>query len=332
MNSRIKLTGKKWGPQNLIKMRTPIRLASIDIGSNAIRLFVGQNTKSGKVRVLKDMRASVRLGKDAFTKGYIRPLTLLELEKALKQFRLMCDALRVHHIQAVGTSALRDSQNGQKIIKKLHSTTGIKVNVINGVREANLLFRAVTHAVDLQNKNALLMDMGGGSLEIVTSQRGHATGLQSLPLGTVRLLSKVGPKGKYEDYAQIVRTPLYRLRVQTFGQKSPNSHLLIGTGGNLRALGKLCERLGLSRSRTRFSRQNLEVLTLVLFKLTNAQRIKRFQLRKDRADVILPAAVVTLELMRIFEIETILVPNVGIKNGLFWEGVEKISQQRRRRP
>lgn len=330
----IKLTGKKWRPHNLNWMssplKIPLRLASIDIGSNAIRLFVGQNTKSGKIRVLKDMRASVRLGKDAFTRGYIRPLTLLELEKALKQFRIMCDNLRVHHIQAVGTSALRDSHNGLKIIKKLQSSTGIKVHVINGMREANLLFRAVTHAVDLRDKNAILMDMGGGSLEIVMSQKGHATGLQSLPLGTVRLLSRVGIKGAYEDYAQLIRSPLYRLRVQSFGQKSPNTHLLIGTGGNLRALGKLCERLGLSRSRTRFTRHNLEVLTQVLFKLSNAQRIKRFQLRKDRADVILPAAVVTLELMRIFEIETILVPNVGIKNGLFWESVEKIGRRSRK--
>jgi exopolyphosphatase / guanosine-5'-triphosphate,3'-diphosphate pyrophosphatase len=79
----------------------------------------------------------------------------------------------------------------------------------------------------------------------------------------------------------------------------------------------------LSRSRNRFQRQHLEILAQRLFQMSLAQRIKRFQLRKDRADVILPATVVTLELMRIFEITEILVPNVGLKNGLFWESMER---------
>jgi exopolyphosphatase/guanosine-5'-triphosphate,3'-diphosphate pyrophosphatase len=103
---------------------------------------------------------------------------------------------------------------------------------------------------------------------------------------------------------------------------------MIGTGGNLRALGKLCFRLGLSRSRNRFQRAHLETLALRLFALSLPQRMKRFQLRRDRADVILPAAVVTLELMRIFEIHEIVVPNVGLKNGLFWEAVDHVRARR----
>lgn len=309
--------------------KSPLRLASIDIGSNAIRLFVGQNTKSGRIRILKDARASVRLGKDAFTAGYIRPRTQVELAKALQHFRATCDQLRVEHIQAVGTSALRDSRNGKKVIEKIKDQTGIKVQLINGTREANLLYRAVAHAVELKDKNSLLMDMGGGSLEVVICRQGRAVRLQSLPLGTVRMLSKVGTNGSYEDYAQWIRTPLYRLRAAIFTRRSESARLLVGTGGNLRALGKLCERTGLSRGRSRFTRRNLEILTLNLFRLTNSQRMKRFQLRKDRADVILPAAVVTLEMMRIFDIEEIMVPNVGIKNGLFWEGLEKFGRQNR---
>lgn len=317
------MTVKKAKHQNQRVDQTPLRLASIDIGSNAIRLFVGQPAKNGTVRVLEDERASVRLGKDAFSKGYIRPNTLNDLEQALILFRTLCERWNVTQIRAVGTSALRDSTNSARVIDQLKRRTGIEVKLINGHREASLLHKAVSHAVDLKRKTALLLDMGGGSLEVVLSRNGRLVTKESLPLGTVRLLSKVSRKHQYEDIAQWVRTPLYRLRLHLLGRQQNPVELMVGTGGNLRALGKLCFRLGLSRSRNRFSRHALELLSHRLFALSLQQRAKRFQLRKDRADVILPAAVVTLEMMRIFEIQEIVVPNVGLKNGLFWDAMER---------
>lgn len=303
--------------------QTPLRLASIDIGSNAIRLFVGQHSKSGRVRVLEDTRASVRLGKDAFSAGYIKPMTVRELERALNIFRQLCERWNVSQIQAVGTSALRDSANSRKVIDQLRRNTGINVKLIHGQHEASLLHKAVSYALDIGHKNALLLDMGGGSLEVVLSRQGKMITKQSLPLGTVRLLSKVSRKHQYEDIAQWVRTPLYRLRLELLGRNQSPLDLMVGTGGNLRALGKLCFRLGLSRSPNRFQRQHLEALSARLFHMNLKQRMKRFQLKKDRADVILPAAVVTLEMMRIFEFHEIVVPNVGLKNGIFWDALEK---------
>lgn len=303
---------------------SPLRMASIDIGSNAIRLFVGQKSRSGRITILEDQRASVRLGKDAFSAGYIRPVTQHELERALKHFRLICERLDVHQIRAVGTSALRDSSNSRKVIDQLKERTGIQVRLIDGHREAGLLHKAVNHSLDLSQKTALLVDMGGGSLEVVLSRKGRLASKHSLPLGTVRLLSKVQSNPRYEDIAHWVRTPLYRLRIQLLGTRQKPVDLMVGTGGNLRALGKLCFRLGLSRSRNRFQRAHLEALVLPLFQMSLSQRMKRFQLKKDRADVILPAAVVTLEMMRIFEIQEILVPNVGLKNGLFWEHMDRV--------
>lgn len=304
-------------------MSERLRLASIDIGSNAIRLFVGQRSTNGRVKVLEDQRASVRLGKDAFSTGYIRPVTQAELIKALRKFRSICDRLEVQSIRAVGTSALRDSTNSGKVIKQLKDQTGIQVHLINGHREAALLHKAVLHALNISSKNAILLDMGGGSLEVVISRRGRLVTKESLPLGSVRLLSKVSNNPTYEEIAQHVRTPLYRLRLHLLGRQQKPADLMVGTGGNLRALGKLCQRLGLSRSRNRFQRAHLEHLVFRLFRLTLNQRMKRFQLRKDRADVILPAAVVTLEMMRIFEIHEIQVPNVGLKNGLFWDAMDR---------
>jgi len=302
----------------------PIRMASVDIGSNAIRLFVGQKSKSGRIKVLEDRRASVRLGKDVFAHGRITSVTRDELARALKKFRKTCDELGVTKIKAVGTSALRDSKNGRQVIAHLKARTGIQVDVINGHREAMLLHRAVSENYDLKTRTSMLMDMGGGSLEIVLSRRGRIRYKESLPIGTVRMLSKVGVKAGYEDFAARVRTPIYLLRAHMFDARIQPVDMLIGTGGNLRSLGKLAYRLGLSRSRNRFTRHGLEVLTQKLFRLNLETRMKRFQMRKDRADVILPAAVVTLELMRIFDLKSIVVPNVGIKNGLFFEGTDRL--------
>ncbi|MGE0526185.1 MAG: hypothetical protein AB7G93_03105 [Bdellovibrionales bacterium] len=300
----------------------PLRVASIDIGSNAIRLFVGQRSPSGRVRVLEDQRASVRLGADAFSSGYIRPATQAELARALSEFREICDRLKVNRIRAIGTSALRDSSNSRKVIAHLKDQTGIQVQLISGRREAALLHKAISHAIDLRRCTALLMDLGGGSLETVLSRRGQVLDIKSLPLGAVRLLSKTKGRPQYEDFAAEVRSPLYRLRIQLLGVKPHPIEMLIGTGGNLRALGRLCYRQKLSRTFKRFHRDHLQELTISLFALNLNERIKRFQLKKDRADVILPAAVVTLELMRIFEIDEITVPDVGLKNGLFWETVD----------
>ncbi len=318
------MTGTKKRRHNKkMDTKAALRLASIDIGSNAIRLFVGQQSKNGRVTVLEDQRASVRLGKDAFSAGYIRPRTLLDLERALNHFRIICEGLNVTRIRAVGTSALRDSTNSRRVIEQLKKRTGIDVKLINGKLEASLLHKAVSHAVDIRHKSSLLIDMGGGSLEVVMSRQGKLITKESLPLGTVRLLSKVSRKHQYEDIAQWVRTPLYRLRMSLLGRQQTPIQMMVGTGGNLRALGKLCARLGLSRSRNRFHRDHLEILSQRLFALNLHDRMSRFQLRIDRADVILPAAVVTLEMMRIFEINEIIVPNVGLKNGLFWDAIER---------
>ncbi len=308
---------------SMTKQSSP-RIACIDIGSNAIRLFIAQMNSAGKIRVLEDQRAGVRLGRDAFSFGYIRPVTQNKLEWVMLYFRDICDRLEVTEIHAVGTSAMRDARNHAAIIEGVKARTGISIHVISGQREASLVFKSISQAVDLSKKRSLLIDMGGGSLELILSQNGKITKKISIPVGTVRLLSKGGIRPTYEDFARWVRTPLYRMRVELLGLKQNPIELTIGTGGNLRALGKLCWGLELSRSRGRFSREDLEALVLPLFKMSFAQRMQRYLLRKDRADVILPASVVVLELMRIFEVREIIVPNVGLKNGLFWESLDKI--------
>ena len=253
----------------------------------------------------------------------ISSVTRDELARALKKFRRTCDELGVKKINAVGTSALRDSKNGRQIITHLKNKTGIKVHLINGHREALLLHRAVSEICDLrkQHLNARWIWAAAVSRSCSAEEAESASKkvCRSEPFAcSQKSASKAATKISQPEFER----PFTCFRAHMFDARVQPVDLLVGTGGNLRSLGKLAWRLGLSRSRNRFTRHGLEVLTIKLFRLNLETRMKRFQMRKDRADVILPAAVVTLELMRIFDLKQIVVPNVGIKNGLFWESLD----------
>ena len=292
------------------------RLATIDVGSNAVRLYIAERTRAGHAKTLVDERAAVRLGADVFLRGTISPATARRLTEAFVHFQAVCRRRNVTKIIAVGTSALRDARNAAEVLKTVADASGIVVTVIDGVREAALLHSAVGHVVDLKSKRALLIDMGGGSLELVYSNQGRIARKLSLPIGTVRLLTTLKREATRARITQAVHPVLDEARAK-FPVVKPQ--LLIGTGGNLRAMGKLCHRLGLSRAKDHFSDAQLVQLIERLFEVTYAQRMTRFQLKADRADVILPAVVTVLELMRSFDATEIHVPDVGLKNGLFWQ-------------
>lgn len=300
-----------------------IRIGSIDIGSNAIRLFIGQANSNGRIQVLDDLRASVRLGADAFDYGYIRPSTYKKLESTLQEFSIECRQLDVHFISAVATAAIRDSRNGKSIIKKIHDNVGVRIRVLTGTEEAKMIHLAVTHELKIRQKRALLMDVGGGSVEFVLSAKEKMQPLGSYPIGTVRLLSEVGMDGDYLDYALPIRESLQKIGKACRHHDCHELDFLIGTGGNLRALGRLGLKLHLSPTRNRFNLHAMEELTKKLLSMSVRERMFKLKLKKDRADVILPAAVLTLEAMHFFGVNQTLVPNVGLRNGLFLDTLAK---------
>ena len=304
-----------------------MRIASIDIGSNAIRLFVGQANAQGRIHILDDRRAPVRLGADAFEKGYIRPSTYKKLETTLQQFSVECRQLDVHHITAVATSALRDSRNGRSVLKRIHDNVGIPIRLISGTEEARLIHLAVTHELKIKTKKALVMDVGGGSVEFVLSLKDKMHSLGSYPIGTVRLLSEVGNDGAYLDYATPIRHSLQQIRKLCHHHQAPLLDFLVGTGGNLRALGKLAQKLQLSATRNRFKLSAAEEMTVKLLDMSVRERIQKLKLRKDRADVILPAIILTLETMHFFGVDQTLVPDVGLRNGLFLDTLGKMQSK-----
>ncbi len=148
-------------------------IAALDVGSNAMRMVVGRIVYDGKVEVVENLRLPVRLGQDAFTTGILSEETAQQALDAFARFRRTADDHKVEKIRAIATSAMREMTNGDLLIDRIARATGIAIEIISGEEEARLIHLAVAQAVNLKNKHALVIDIGGGSVEVTLSQNGN---------------------------------------------------------------------------------------------------------------------------------------------------------------
>jgi len=164
-----------------------VRLAAIDVGSNSVHMVIADVTAEGRIEVVDRVKEMVRLGRRTFTTGVL-PQPAMELAvRAVKTFARLARARRVEQIRAVATSAVREARNGAAFVRRLRRESGLPVKVIPGAEEARLIFRAARHALGLEGGPQLLVDVGGGSVELVLVHEGRPLWLRSLPLGTARL-------------------------------------------------------------------------------------------------------------------------------------------------
>jgi exopolyphosphatase / guanosine-5'-triphosphate,3'-diphosphate pyrophosphatase len=294
-------------------------LAAIDIGSNGVRFFIARIDRQRLVPLV-DQRAAIRLGTEAFTTREISRRTIERLIQSFLDFRMLAAQYQVFHWRAVATSALRDAKNSRQVVYEIWRRTGIMIEVIDGLEEAELLHIAVSRALPLLQKPALLIDMGGGSLEVVTQNQQKIIRAISLRLGTVRMIKRFGADGSYVNYSSVIRRELNPLIQQCDTYKELICpELLIGTGGNLKALARLSARIDGSEIKNCLSLSQIDHLCEVVFSFNFRQRRSVLGLKPDRADVIRPAAAIVRELMLAFNFNNITVPNVGLKNGVVWK-------------
>src|SRR5436189_274206 len=165
----------------------PVRLAAIDVGSNSVHVVVADVSADGRVEVVDRVKEMVRLGRHTFTTGRLPSAAMDLAVGAVKTFARLAQARRVVRMRAVATSAVREARNGMAFVRRLRHETGLPVKVITGAEEARLIFRAAQHALGLQGGPHLLLDVGGGSVELVLVHEGRPLWLRSLPLGAARL-------------------------------------------------------------------------------------------------------------------------------------------------
>lgn len=291
-----------------------VYIAAIDVGSNAMRLGIALRDANGLPNIILRHREPVRLGHDAFTTGTLSEATQIEAIEAFRQFRRILDRHHVGSLRATATSAMRDSSNGAELARRILEETGIRLELISGEEEARLVHLSISTRVDLDHHFSLLIDIGGGSVEVTLVDDTEIIASQSFRIGTVRLLEILGSGDDFNallsEYLDGMRR---KLRAQ-IGRRRVN--LCIGTGGNCLSIGELGLQLGLSGSNTEISRKMLRRMIHILGGMSVQERILELGLRPDRADVILPAAMVLREIMSVGKAAMLRTPEASLLDGI----------------
>lgn len=301
-----------------IRIAIGTRLAAIDVGSNAIRLVIGELEANGEVRILKKYREAVRLGKDAFSQGSISKKCIEKTIETFLKFKGFLKEQNVKHVRAVATSAMREASNRKLLVESVFKQTGIEIEVIDGLEEGRLIFSAVSNRVDLSGSRSILIDIGGGSVEVTVAEGLKIVATKSFPLGTVRLLEALESRGLKEKHLpSVIEAGFKPLRAFLRDHlKGKTIDFAIGTGGNFECLGKLRVALLSKTSIYSMTFEELVELTEHLASMTVKERIQFLRLKNDRADVIVPAALVTLAIMEAIPTDTLNVPFVGLRDGI----------------
>lgn len=289
-------------------MHKDLTYAAIDIGSNAVRLLVGEVIERDDHPIIKKqtlVRVPIRLGEDVFDSGSITPAKRDYLIKSLKAFRLLTEVYHVGYMRCCATSAMREATNSEEVRSRVEMDSGVHIEVINGKVEADLIYSTFWTQDLLKDRNYLYIDVGGGSTELTWLEKGHRVKSASFKVGTVRSL-----KGKVDPAVwNEIDAFLKELR-EEHGQLSA-----IGTGGNINRIfkeemkpfGEPLSIEGIRHQRDRIASYTLE------------DRIRLLRLRPDRADVVIPAADIFLRIMEQAYIDEIFVPKVGLADGIIYD-------------
>ena len=284
--------------------------AAIDIGSNAVRLLIKRDEE--KCRYLDKLllvRVPLRLGFDVFSKGEISDKKADDLVRLMRSYELLMKIYRVDRMRACATSAMRDAKNGSEIIKKIAAKTGIKVEIITGAEEARIVyFNHLGRGFDSKG-NFLYVDVGGGSTELNLLTNGELKLSESFNIGTVRMLTD---SVKAKTWSDLSDTCL------SLGRKYPDI-TLVGSGGNINKLYKLAG----GNKKKEISVEALPGIYEDLLPLSVEERMVRYSMRPDRADVIIPAAKIFLTIARLTGAKNILVPVIGVADGII-DGMMKL--------
>jgi len=289
-----------------------IRVAVVDVGSNAIRLVWQAVDVFGEIQDEGYHRYGLRLGTDAFSRGKLGRQTVQDLISVFHEIASLLRAHRIDHYRAVATAAMRTASNRDAVVKRIKRETGIELVVIDGVVESGLSRKALVRAVGGVSGRTLLVDLGGGSLEL---ERADGLYRMSTPLGTVRLMKRYpelsGPMSR-QHLLKMLDIVHGELRAET-GRRGPVV-AAVGSGGNLDALSRICP--GGHGSVPMVDLERLPVKLVSIAAMTIEERMQILGLRADRADIIVAAGLVVAALHRAFGVESLMVPGSGMREAL----------------
>jgi exopolyphosphatase/guanosine-5'-triphosphate,3'-diphosphate pyrophosphatase len=292
-----------------------MKLASIDIGSNAARLLISEVTLDAygkpEFNKLNLVRVPLRLGFDVFEKGEISKQKRNMIMETMKAYAHLLRAYNVEHVKACATSAMRDAENSVDIIRKVKLETGIEIKVISGDEEASIIYE--NHIAENLDKehSYLYIDVGGGSTELTFFNEGKLMYKESFNIGTIRLLKDMVNESIWDEMKDHIRK----------NTKSKLPMIAIGSGGNINKIFSISKK----KEGKPLSIDLLKDYFKEFSNVSLAERIRIYKLREDRADVIVPALQIYINVMRWAGIEEIYVPKIGLVDGLIQNLYEELS-------
>ncbi|MGD1974027.1 MAG: exopolyphosphatase [Desulfobacterales bacterium] len=286
-------------------MESQLKFAAVDIGSNAVRLLLSgvfENGDSPTFRKMSLVRMPIRLGDDAFTQKCISENKVTQLVKTMVGFNHLIDSFQPLGFMACATSAMREAENGLQIREQILNESGIDVEIINGKKEAQIIFENKSSDMFGGNNAYLYADIGGGSTEITLFCEGRIITSESFNIGTIRILEGLVTKAYWKKMKQWLKncTAPY------------TSIAAIGSGGNINKVFRLAN----AKSGKPLSDNKMMKVRRFLKHFTVEQRIRELGLRPDRADVIIPALDIYLKIMKWSAIRRIYVPQIGLADGI----------------
>ena len=284
-----------------------MRLAAIDIGSNAARLLISDvsinNEGKTEFNKINLVRVPLRLGFDVFEKKVITPEKTDMILHTIKAYKHLIEAYNVDHVKAAATSAMRDAINAQEIIDKVRDETGIVIEVISGGSEASLIYE--NHIAENLDKDHayLYIDVGGGSTELTFFAGNKLVFSSSFNIGTIRLLKHQVTDGMWENMKEFIKKET---------RNYFNNIIAIGSGGNINKIFSLSKK----KEGKSLHIELLKDYHKEFSSFTLEDRMRLYKLREDRADVIVPALLIYINTMRWATAQEIYVPKIGLADGL----------------
>jgi len=282
------------------------QFAAIDIGSNAVRLLVSNVFEDGaKVTYKKQslIRVPIRLGADAFLKQHLPDDKVKDFVDTMHAFKHLLNVYRPQKVRALATSAFREADNGIELVDQVYNATGIKIEIVSGKEEAEVVYANGLRDNMDSYKTYLYMDVGGGSTELTLFNNHEAVTSRSFNVGSIRMLLRMVPDADWDDMKAWVKDL----------QSSIDKEIaIIGSGGNI---NKYCKLL-MKEYGEAVSYDELYNLYKRLKGMTSDERIQELYLNPDRADVIVPAGKIFTSIMRWSKANSAFIPKIGVSDGV----------------
>jgi exopolyphosphatase/guanosine-5'-triphosphate,3'-diphosphate pyrophosphatase len=284
------------------------KYAAIDIGSNAIRLLISNiiidKDKEPQFKKSSLVRVPIRLGADAFVSGAISPENIDRMIDAMEAFKLLMKVHGVERYKACATSAMREAANGEDIVKDIKNKTGVEIDIINGKKEAAIIFSTDLSELIESDQSYLYVDVGGGSTEFTLFSKGRIINSKSFKMGTVRLINNKKSENKiiFKEVQNWIEINIKNIKKIS----------LIGSGGNINKLFKMSGRT----TGKPISYIYLNAQYQFLKQMSFNKRVSELSLNPDRADVIIPATKIYLCAMKWSGARKIYVPRIGLADGI----------------